>query len=220
MLTVIHQLFDTTALQGLNDWLDAANWADGRVTAGEVAAAVKRNEQVAEQSAGLAEQRQLVLGLLARHAVFQAATLPLRMNPPLFAQYRDGMSYGEHTDNALMMNGTLRADLAYTIFLSDPNSYDGGELMISSDHTPVTVKLAAGGLVAYSAATLHRVNPVTRGLRRVAVGWLQSHVRDPAQRTLLFDMARAIARMRELEPGGEAVRLLEKSRQNLLRMWA
>lgn len=220
MLTIIPRLFAPEPLAALNQWLQTATWANGQSSAGPNAAKVKRNEQVAEASPGLAERRQLLLAALAANANFQAAVLPRQFTPPLFARYGQGMGYGEHLDNPLMLRGSLRADVAYTLFLTPPEDYDGGELVMNTDHAPLNVKLPAGSVVAYPASSLHRVNPVTRGLRSVAVGWVQSQVREAAQREVLYDLAHSSARLQQLEPDGSALHKLEKSRANLLRMWA
>jgi len=142
----------------------------------------------------------------------------LRIVPPLFSRYENGMHYGEHTDNAVMTN--VRTDLALTVFLSPPGDYDGGELVMNADRDPRRVKLPAGSAIAYSAATLHRVEPVTRGERLAAVTWVQSMVRDAARRELLEDMGRVLRHLRAGVPNGHETLLLAKSHANLLRMWS
>lgn len=198
--------------------LAAATFEDGARTAGPAVASVKRNVQATGRTAEMDVARKVVSDALLRNEELRLFALPLRVMPPLFSRYGVGMQYGEHTDNPIMgQDPPLRSDIAITLFLTPPERYDGGELRVGVDRS---FKGAAGDAVAYPATSLHRVEPVTRGQRLVAVTWVQSVVRDAAQRELLLDLAVALRFMRVAAPDAPATRLLAKSRANLLRMWA
>jgi PKHD-type hydroxylase len=204
--------------------LDAADWSDGNATSGQQSAHAKRNEQLPEDSAAAAALGDLVLEALRRHAGFIAAALPLRVFPPLFSRYRPGMTFGAHIDNAIRFapgGGRYRTDLAATLFLTDPADYDGGELVIEAGFGEQPVKLAAGDMVLYPATSVHRVAPVTRGVRSAAVFWIHSMVRSDEQRTLLHGMDGAIADVRAaLSDDHPSVIVLTGAYHNLVRMWA
>lgn len=211
-------VLDAHTLQVVRTQLGTAQFADGSRTAGWHARPVKLNEQATHDAAA-----QRVLQSLAQHSVFGAAALPLRLRNPLFSRYRPGMSYGLHVDDPLM--GTpnpLRTDLAITVFLSEPDSYDGGELVIEAPPGTQAYKLPAGDAILYPANTLHRVAEVTRGERVAAVLWAQSHVRDPAQREILFDLDQV--RRSVWDQAGQKhtpdFERLAKTYANLLRLWA
>lgn len=155
---------------------------------------------------------------IAGHELIQAAARPKAIIRLLLSRYDEGMHYGNHVDDA-MMDGQ-RTDLSFTVFLSDPESYDGGELVVDEPATERPFKLAAGAMLLYPSNTLHQVMPVTRGQRLVLVGWIRSLIREPAQRELLFDLERSIAQLRNAPDQTGALALLLKSRSNLLRMWA
>ena len=198
-------------------------FVDGKATASGIARGVKENRQ-AERATGpggpsLAELDQLVNSALCAHREFQGFAFPRRIRPPIFSRYEPGMHYGAHVDAAYFNDqGVLvRGDLSVTLFLSDPAAYEGGELMIQRSCGEESVKLPAGEAVIYSSETVHRVAPVTRGVRIAAVTWVQSAVRDPRVRTLLFDLATAL---KQLEQGADPALLLAKSYNNLLRMSA
>ena len=214
------------------DELDAARalfaqspWTSGRVTAGTQAAQAKQNLQIPEDAPSLPALRRLVLGALNRNALFFSAALPLKILPPFFNRYAGAENrYGYHTDNAMRMmpdgSGYVRADVSATLFLSAPEDYDGGELVIEDTFGTHGVKLKAGSLVLYPSSSIHQVTPVTRGERQACFLFLQSMVRDPGQRRLLFDMDMALMDLRT--QGGEsepAVRLTGVY-HNLLRRWA
>src|SRR5690606_7702778 len=175
--------------------LHAAAWDDGRGSAGTLAATVKRNQQLPEDAAEAIELGNHVLRVLGSHPRFVSAALPERIYPPRFNRYRDGGHYGTHVDSAVMhlreANLTLRSDLSATLFLSDPDGYDGGELLVETGFGVQAVKLAAGDLVLYPSSSLHQVSAVTRGERLAAFFWVQSMLRDAAARTLLFDLDQA-----------------------------
>jgi len=220
MLIRLPDVLRADELTKLNALLSSMRFDDGAVTAGSAARDVKKNLQAAEQQASMDPARKLVTAALSRCEAFIDHTLPLRLVPPLFSVYEPGMQYGDHTDNALMSLPLVRTDVAVTVFLSDPADYDGGALVVDTDGDPKSVKLAAGDAVAYSATTLHRVDPVTRGRRVVAVTWVQSLLRDDVQRALLFDLQLAIRKLREAAPGAREALLLAKARASLMRMWS
>jgi len=210
-LTIIRKLLSPELLAQINARLASAKWVDGLLTAGPTAARVKRNLQL-EPGPDAQELGELVKKTLLANDKFPPLALPRRLTPPIFSRYENGMEYGAHTDDAVRSRDGIRTDLAATLFLSEPGSYDGGELVVNSS----AVKPAAGDLVLYPATTVHRVAPVTRGVRLAAVFWIQSLVRSQEQRELLLALHGAIARL-----GDHPVTVsVEAVQQNLLRMWA
>jgi PKHD-type hydroxylase len=197
--------------------LARARFVDGKATAGFAARVVKNNRQADGSDRSLETIRKLVAERILRNEVFRLAVRPKALTPLLFSRYETGMHYGSHVDDALMDG--MRTDVSFTLFLSDPKSYDGGELTIESASGEETFKLDAGALVAYSATSLHRVADVTRGARLAAVGWARSLVRDPARRELLFDLDSARRQMFAREGKSAEFDLVSKSVANLLRMW-
>lgn len=224
MLLQIPGLLDATQLDGLRERLAAASWVDGRATAGHQGAQVKRNRQLAEDSPAARACGQVVLAALERNALFISAALPARVYPPMFNRYEGGEHFGNHVDNAVrLLPGSgekLRTDLSATLFLSDPASYDGGELLIEAAYGVQSVKLAAGDLLLYPATSLHRVEPVTRGERLACFFWVQSMVSEETQRTLLFDLDTAIQRLTRTAADEGALLQLTGCYHNLLRQWA
>jgi PKHD-type hydroxylase len=204
--------------------LAAADWVDGRVTAGHQSTRVKQNQQLPEDSPAARELGELIVRALQQNALFVAAALPLRVFPPLFNRYEGGGSFGNHVDNAIrQVPGTplrLRTDLSATLFLTDPADYDGGELLIDDTYGVHSVKLPAGHLVLYPSTSLHRVTPVTRGARVSSFFWIQSLVRQDAHRTLLFDLDTAIQRLNQDLPDHPSAVQLTGVYHNLLRQWA
>jgi PKHD-type hydroxylase len=204
--------------------LDAADWVDGRVTAGHQSSRVKDNEQLPEDHPVARELGDLILGSLQRNALFISAALPLRVFPPLFNRYRGGHAFGNHVDNAIrQVPGTalrIRTDLSATLFLAEPDEYDGGELMVEDTYGVHAVKLPAGHMVLYPSTSLHHVTPVTRGARVASFFWIQSMLRDDAERTLLFDLDTAIQRLAVDIPNHPAAVQLTAVYHNLLRRWA
>lgn len=193
-------------------------FVDGKVTANGLAREVKRNLQVERSGPDLTDLDQIVLSGLRRHEAFQAFALPKRTMLPIFSRYESGMEYGWHVDDAVMGIGAqaLRSDLAMTIFLSDPASYVGGELILETPSGEQEIKLDAGEAVVYSATSVHRVAAITQGIRVAAVTWVQSAVRDERLRGILFDLSTAI-KQADAGAGGKTRTLLSKSYQNLLR---
>lgn len=205
------------------DRLSAADWVDGRVTAGEQSARAKRNLQVPEDSAVARELGELILGSLGRNPPFISAALPLRVFPPLFNRYDAGMAFDTHVDNAIRFASGVRfrTDVSCTLFLTDPGDYDGGELIVEDAYGEHAIKLPAGDMILYPASSLHRVAPVTRGARWSSFFWAQSMVRADEQRTLLYDLDNTIQRLSvQVGQGDAQVVALTGIYNNLLRMWS
>jgi PKHD-type hydroxylase len=204
--------------------LDAAEWIDGRVTAGHQSAKAKDNEQLPEDAPLAKQLGQAILAALERHALFISAALPSKIFPPLFNRYSGGQAFGVHVDNAIrQIRGTahrIRTDISATLFLSAPAEYDGGELIVEDTYGTQNVKLPAGDMVLYPATSLHRVQAVTRGARVASFFWIQSMVRDDGQRTLLFDLDTSIQRIAADLPQHPSVVQLTGVYHNLLRQWA
>jgi len=224
VIITIPNVLDAGQLREACIQLDKAQWVDGRVTAGHQSARAKDNEQLAEDSPLARQLGNMVLAALERSPRFVSAALPLKVFPPLFNRYAGGQSFGLHVDNAVrQVRGTplrVRTDLSATLFLAEPAEYDGGELLIEDTYGAHSVKLPAGSLVLYPSSSLHRVNAVTRGARIASFFWIQSMVREDAQRALLFDMDIAIQRMAQENPDHASVVQLTGVYHNLLRMWA
>lgn len=210
-------VLDPAALAKLRALLARGRFADGRRTAGEAARQVKRNLQLDPSGPEYGEAAGLVRDALESSDVFQAAAWPSVVSPPLFSRCEAGMCYGSHVDNALMQGPAMRADLAFTLFLSEPGDYEGGALVLEEAEGESSVRLEPGMLYLYPASTIHRVDPVTRGVREVCVGWVQSRLRDPRVRELAFDLARTKVLL--AGSGHDEARLLvAKTLSNLLRM--
>ena len=223
MLLHIPDILGRDELARIRAALDASDWTDGRETVGVQGARVKRNEQLPETSPLRAELARIVLAALARSPLYFAAALPLKTLTPRFNRYRDGGEYGFHVDGAVMRSGDgghVRSDISCTLFLNDPEEYDGGELIVSDTYGEHEVKLPAGDLILYPSSSLHRVAPVTRGARLASFLWVQSMVRDDARRAMLFEMDGAIERLRAGGADADAVLRLTGVYHNLLRQWA
>lgn len=204
--------------------LDAAEWVDGRVTAGHQSAEVKHNMQVPEGHPAARRIGEAILSILNGHPLFISAALPQRIFPPLFNRYTGGQDFGSHVDNSIrQIPGTgvrIRTDLSATLFLSAPEDYDGGELVVEDTYGTHAAKLAAGDMVLYPSTSLHHVRPVTRGARVCSFFWLQSLIRDDGRRSLLFDMDQSIQRLGRDHPGHASITELTAVYHNLLRQWA
>jgi len=225
MILNVEKLLDAAALARFRAVLASAPWADGKVTAGYQSALAKRNLQLPENSAAARELGAAVEAALGRSLMFQAAALPARIFPPLFNRYEGGQDFGTHVDNAIrIVGGTgerVRTDLSATLFLTEPDDYDGGELLIEDVHGAQSIKLPAGDMILYPATSLHRVTPVTRGARIASFFWVQSLVRDDGQRAILFDMDMAIQRLRsDVGDDHPSLVALTGCYHNLLRRWA
>ncbi|KWW34581.1 Fe2+-dependent dioxygenase [Cupriavidus metallidurans] len=226
MLVRIPQILNAEQLAMLREQLDHAGdaWVDGRVTAGYSGAPVKFNQQIDERSEAAAQCQHLVLSALERNPLFISAVLPNIVYPPMFNRYSEGMTFGLHVDGGVRLhphNGRkLRTDVSATLFLSDPASYDGGELQIEDTYGVHSVKLAAGDMVVYPSTSLHQVTPITRGVRVGCFFWIQSLIRDDGQRALLFDMDNAIQTLNQTNADERARRTLVGCYHNLLRQWS
>jgi len=224
MLVRIPQLLTPTEVAYCRERLEAAAWEDGRATAGQQSAKAKFNLQVPGDSAEGKELGELVLRALGRSALFATAALPLRVFPPLFNRYDVGMTFHAHVDNAIRpVPGTgqrVRTDVSSTLFLSERDSYDGGELVVHDTYGTHAVKLDAGDMVVYPATSLHSVNPVTRGSRWASFFWTQSMVKDDARRAFLYDMDMGIIALRQdLADDHPGVLAMTAGYHNLMRQW-
>lgn len=223
MLTIIPSLLTDAELSAIRSDLAAASWTDGRATAGTRAAAVKANQQLPAESPVAQKWAAKLLQSLTRNPQFIAAALPRRVVQPMFSRYQDGDHYGTHVDNALRPSGAVmvRTDLAATLFLADPHSYDGGELAIETGLGTQRFKLGSGDLLLYPATTRHQVEPVTRGTRLAGIFWVESMVRDHAARSLLFDLDQTIQNLgARLGSNDPPIVALSGIYHNLLRQWA
>lgn len=217
MLLCLQNVCAAETVDQLRTLASESDYADGRKTAGWAAREVKRNEQV-EAGPRIDTIRNLVRKALMAHPLFVSFTQPKSITRMLVSRYTQGMEYGLHVDDALM--GGRRADLSFTLFLSEPDSYEGGELVMESVDGETEIKLAPGEVVVYPTAALHRVAPVTGGERIAVVGWVRSLVRRPDQREILFDLDRACRALFERDGKTAELDLLLKSKANLLRQWA
>ena len=204
--------------------LETADWVDGRVTAGHQAVQVKRNAQLPERHPVALRLGEMIVGMLERSPVFLSAALPLKVFPPIFNRYGEDQGFGTHIDTAIrQVPGTphrVRTDLSATLFLTDPQAYDGGELVVEDTYGAHAARLPAGSMVLYPASSLHRVAPITRGTRLAAIFWVQSMVRDDGQRALLYDLDTAIQQITPAASGAPALVQLTGVYHNLLRQWA
>ena len=224
MLLHIPEILSAAEIAECRAALTAAEWVDGRITAGHHSERVKRNRQVPERHPAARRLGDAILAALDRNTLFLSAALPLRIVPPIFNRYEGGETYGNHVDGAIRpVPGTplrVRTDLSATVFLSAPQDYDGGELVIDDTYGAHRVKLPAGSMILYPGSSLHRVEPVTRGLRLAAFFWIESMVRDDGERRLLFDLDNAAQQIAGAVPDNPAVAQLYSVYHNLLRRWA
>lgn len=223
MLVHVEQVLTPDQVALCRARLEGETWVDGRVTAGEQSALAKRNLQVPEDAPAARELGEMILVALGRNPTFVSAALPLRVFPPLFNRYDEGMAFDTHVDNAIRFAGPVRfrTDISATLFLNDPADYDGGELIVEDAYGEHAVKLGAGDMILYPATSLHRVAPITRGSRWAAFFWAQSMVRADAQRSLLYDLDNAIQSLGlKVGQGDPEVVSLAGAYNNLLRMWA
>ncbi len=222
MLIEIPQLLNDAFVQKILSVLEGARFVDGKLTAGMAAAQVKRNEELAVDPDKLQLLYRILMTALGHDSTFKSAALPNKVADFIFARYQAGMRYGDHVDDPVMGGSgpRFRSDVSMTVFLSAPDSYDGGELVIRTSFGDKQVKLNAGDAVIYPSSSLHHVAEVTRGERLVAVTWIQSLVRDPAQRELLHDLDLAREHLLRTAPGESHTQRIDRSYANLLRCWA
>ncbi len=217
MELVIGEVLDRFTLDAIRETAKGVAFADGKASAGKYAKGVKNNAQAAPS-----DDRQAILDTVEKallaSPVFQSAARPHHFVSLILSRYRDGQTYGTHVDDALMAGG--RTDLSFTLFLNEPDSYDGGELVVEDRLEDRAVKLQAGDMILYPSSSLHHVAPVTRGERLAVVGWVTSWINDPRQREILFDLDQCIAEAWEKDGKTAHFDRLTKSRSNLLRMWA
>lgn len=227
MIVAVANVLSAEQLAQVRDLLAQGTYVDGKQTAGWHARLVKHNQQLAG-GAPAAQANEIVRGALLQNEVFRAAVQPKRLRPMLFSRYEGGNAYGAHVDDALMGPGPktdsdgdrMRTDVSMTVFLSDPESYEGGELVIEGTGGEQTFKLEAGHAITYPSNTLHYVAQVTRGTREVAVSWAQSLIRGPEQREILFDLDAARRMLFQREGKSREFDLMSKTHANLVRMWA
>ena len=224
MIVTVADVLDAAQVAAARRTLDGARWVDGKVTAGHQSAAAKHNAQVAEDDPAAIEVGQTILSQLAANPLFVSAALPRHIFPPLFNRYAGGQSFGTHIDNAIRLHRPsgmrIRSDLSATLFLSAPEDYDGGELVVEDVYGVQRIKLPAGHMALYPASSLHHVTPVTRGARVASFFWIQSLVRDDGQRTLLFDLDRATQQAGAALADDAVAVQLAGVYHNLLRRWA
>jgi PKHD-type hydroxylase len=223
MLLHVPAVLSHAQVTQMREALNSAHWTDGRETVGPQGAQVKQNQQLPNASPLRAELGKIVLVALAQQPLYHAATLPLRTLHPRFNRYEGGGQYGFHVDGAVMglpAGGQLRSDISCTLFLSEPDDYDGGELIISDTYGEHEIKLPAGDLIVYPSSSLHRVQPVTRGSRLAAFFWVQSMIRDDARRRMLFELDTSVQTLTRSGADANALLTLTGIYHNLLRQWA
>ena len=222
MLITIENVLDEARLKTIHKLLGKARFVDGKLSAGMAAKRVKNNEEVAQDDQQLEQLNNIVMGSLVNHPTFQSAVLPLRVATPFYARYGSGMTYGDHVDDPVMgpMHQRYRSDVSTTVFLNEPDDYEGGELVINTSFGQQRLKLPAGQAVIYPSSSLHHVAEVTRGERIVAVTWAQSMVRDPAKRELLHELNQARESLLKKDPKSVETKKVDVSYVNLVRMWA
>lgn len=223
MLLHIREVLTAAQVAQCKTALNDVEWVDGRATAGHLSAAVKRNQQIREDHPVAHRLGKMILDALERNPVFVSGSLPCKIVPPLFNRYANGQSYGRHIDGGVRpIAGTshrVRTDLAATLFLSSPDEYEGGELVIEDTFANVPVKLPAGDLVLYPASSLHQVLPVERGVRLAAFFWIQSLVREDVRRRMLYELDLTIQALSAERHGDASVLNLTGLYHNLLREW-
>ena len=221
MLLHIPSVLGPQQLQAVREILAEASFVDGKLSAGLSAQRVKHNEELPPDATQLQQLNAIVMGNLVRHPLYRSAALPLRIATPFYARYTTGMAYGSHIDDPVMGQGDrYRSDVSITVFLNEPETYDGGELVIATTFGEREVKLPAGHAVLYPSSSRHRVAEVTRGERLVAVTWVQSLVRDPAKRELLHELNLAREKLLRHSPEAPETAQVDSAYVNLVRMWS
>ncbi|MGB5834838.1 MAG: Fe2+-dependent dioxygenase [Thiohalocapsa sp.] len=222
MLLKLSELLNAAQLDKMQSLLADAEFVDGRLTAGFAAAKVKHNQEMRQDPKRMQLLIRILIASLSHNEQFRFGALPHRVADPIFARYQPGMAYGDHVDDPIMGSSgpRFRTDVSMTIFLNPPEAYDGGELVIRTSFGGRKVKLPAGDAVMYPSSSLHRVAEVTRGERLVALTWVQSYVRDPARRELLYELNQARELLLRQAPDADETGLLDRSYSNLVRMWS
>lgn len=224
MLLHIPEVLSKAQVVALRRTLDAGSWLDGATTAGPLAAEAKNNLQFSTESPDYSALSQSIISALERHPLFVSAALPRRILPPMFNRYAGGNHYGNHVDNAIQADGRngerLRTDISVTVFLSEPESYDGGDLIIEDTYGSHEVKLPAGDAIIYPSSSLHRVEPVTAGQRIASFLWVESLVRDAWQRSMLFNLDMTLIKLRGQVGNTDEIVALTGHYHNLLRQWS
>lgn len=221
MLLIIPNLLNAAQLAKMHEIIAGGEFIDGKLSAGFAAARVKHNEELGPEPERMQRLIRILMASLGHNETFRFGALPHRVADPIFARYQPGMAYGEHVDDPIMGSGgpRFRSDVSMTVFLNAPSDYDGGELVIRTSFGEQRVKRAAGDAVIYPSSSLHQVAEVTRGERLVALTWIQSYVRDPARRELLYDLNLAREHLLKTAPGAEHTGQVDRSYSNLVRMW-
>lgn len=221
MLLTIPRLLNAAQLDKMHEVLADAEFIDGRLSAGFAAAKVKRNQEMRHDPQRMQLLIRILMSSLGHHETFRFGVLPHRVADPIFARYQPGMTYGDHVDDPIMGSSgpRFRADVSMTVFLNPPEAYEGGELVVRTSFGERKVKLPAGDAVVYPSSSLHQVAPVGRGERLVALTWIQSYVRDPARRELLYELNQARETLLKRAPDADHTALVDRSYANLVRMW-
>lgn len=222
MLITIPNILDQERLNFINQNLEKATFVDGTLSAGMAAKRVKNNEELATNEQLMQQLNNLVMGSLVQHDEFKAAAIPFRVAAPYYARYTQGKSYGDHVDDPIMGGAgqQYRSDVSTTVFLNEPDEYEGGELVITTSFGEQKIKLSAGSAVVYPSSSLHHVAEVTKGTRLVAVTWTQSMIRDPAKRELLYQLNQARESLLKQRPDDKETKQIDISYVNLFRMWS
>jgi len=222
MLITIPEVLNKEELAVVHEFISRAQFVDGKLSAGTEAIDVKNNLEMQTTNQDMAQLNNLVMGNLVKHPVYLNAAMPAKIAAPFYARYSKGMQYGNHIDDPIMgpAGQRYRTDLSITVFLNEPEEYDGGELVVQTAFGEQRVKLAAGNAVMYPSGSTHRVAEVTRGERTVAVTWLQSMVRDPSQRELLYKLSQARDILLDKSKGKQETELVSNAYINLVRMWS
>lgn len=222
MLITIPDVLNDEELAVVQDFIAQANFVDGKLSAGSEAVDVKNNLEMQLSDQHMAQLNNLVMGKLIQHPVYLSAAMPAKIAVPFYAKYSNGMQYGKHIDDPIMgpPGQRYRTDLSITVFLNPPEAYDGGELVVQTAFGEQRVKLDAGNAIMYPSGSTHRVAEVTHGERIVAVTWVQSMVRDPAQRELLYKLSQAREILLAKSKGEEETELVSNTYINLVRMWS
>ena len=222
MLITIPEILNKEELAVVHDYISSADFVDGKLSAGSEARDVKNNLEMQAADQHMAQLNNLVMGKLVKHPVYLNAAMPAKIAAPFYAKYSAGMRYGTHIDDPIMgpPGQRYRTDLSITVFLNPPDDYDGGELVVQTAFGDQSVKLDAGDAVMYPSGSTHRVAEVTRGERIVAVTWVQSMIRDPARRELLYRLSRERDILLDKSKGAEETELVSNAYINLMRMWS